>query len=712
MREVQIVRKDGGMDTIATYSVHDFPYDKLTITAISCRGKKPKQYIYDFVSFDIETTTIESNDTAFGFMYHWQACIGNMVITGRSWNEFFSFLDRVENLYKISYEKRLCIYVHNLGFEFQFLRDFLVDRYGELEIFATKSRQPIRVTTKNGFEFRCSYKLTNMTLNKATLNELGVTHIKAVGDLDYRKIRTPETPLTDAEFGYCVSDVVSLYELIKCKMKNEYDNIETIPMTSTGYVRRDCRKACRKDTSYRPIFNKLTINKEVYTLLKESGRGGNTHANRYLSGRIWENVDSFDFVSDYPAMMMLYKYPMSKFTPYGEIENITELEKLCASYACLFRLVLTDLRLKDNIAMPYIPISKCTSYIKKADDSNIELRLDNGRVLSAPMVSITVTDIDYEIIKKQYAYKKIGVSDLHIAKYDYLPKPILDTVMKYFKDKTELKYQISVESDKEKKENLQYLYAKSKNRLNGIFGMCYTDPVHEKILVNESGEWESETPDINEALDKFYKSRNSFLYYAWGVWITCHARKHLEELIKITGQEKTIYCDTDSSKATGVNLEKIEQFNKNIIALCEERGSYYDCNGKRYYLGIAEKENKVPIQKFKTLGAKKYCYVDDSGLHITISGVSKQKNTDTGEYLANEEMKTIDNFTTGFVFHKSGGLELVYNDNVGIHEIEISGCRFQTASNIAMLESTYTIGITGEYAELIGYNIYDDIDKI
>ena len=34
-----------------------------------------------------------------------------------------------------------------------------------------------------------------------------------------------------------------------------------------------------------------------------------------------------------------------------------------------------------------------------------------------------------------------------------------------------------------------------------------------------------------------------------------------------------------------------------------------------------------------------------------------------------------------------------------------------TASNIGMVDSTYEIGITSEYAELIGYNIYYDIDK-
>lgn len=707
MRKVDIIRKDGGFDTIETYNVNDFPFSKMNTKAINCRGKTPEQYIYDFCTFDIETTTIEG-DEPYAFMYHWQMDIAGIVCTGRYWQEWLYIMKKLSELYKISDDKRLVIYVHNLGYEYQFIRDFLDDDFGGASVFAAKSRQPIRVNTPTGLEFRCSYKLTNMTLNKATLNELGVTHIKAVGDLDYRTTRTAKTPLTDSEFGYCVSDVVSLYELMQKRMENERDNLDTIPMTSTGYVRRDCRKACRNARNYRKLFNKLTINKEVYTLLKEAGRGGNTHANRYMSGRIWHNVDSFDFVSDYPAQMMLRKFPMTKFTPYGEIESMDELDELLSKNACLFRVTLLNVDLKRHIAMPYISLSKCTGYLRHAEDSDIELRLDNGRVLCAPYLSMTVTDIDFNILESQYNWTSIAISDMYIAEYGDLPKPIRDTVMDYYKQKCELKYEIKHTTGD--KSNIEYLYAKSKNRLNGIFGMCYTDPVHDKIFIDKLGKWKTETPDITDALEKYQKNRNSFLYYAWGVWVTAWARLHLEHLIELTGQSKTIYCDTDSSKAVGVDLKKIDEFNEEIIALAKERSAYYDCHGERYYLGIAEHENKTPIAEFKTLGAKSYCYKDEKGFHLTVSGVSKAKNYETGNYIAVEEMGDIKNFKPGFIFSKAGGMELVYNDNIGIHEITINGCTMLTASNVAMLESTYTLGLTSEYAEPIGYNIYNDIE--
>ena len=712
MRLACIKRFDGGEDVIETYNIHDFPYENLNTKALTCKHKKkPKYLVYTFATFDIETTTIDNGtDTPYGFMYHWQMDVGGNVVTGRRWEEWVKFMLKLVEIFKTDETRNFVVYIQNEAFEFQFIRDFLNAYFGGFRVFASQRRKPIYVTTKNGIQFRCSYKLTNMSLEKAVQNELGVVHCKAAGDLDYRVIRTADTPLDDTEYGYCVSDVVSLYELIERRFINEHDNLESIPMTSTGYVRRDCRNSCRKDEDYREEFLKQEMTESVYKLLMEAGRGGNTHANRYMSGRIWHYVDSFDVASSYPAQMFLRKFPVSKFTPYGEIESMTELESLLSEYACLFRVIFTGLEVRDNIGMPYIAISKATARSK-------HVTLDNGRVLSVinredrendrGYIALTMTDVDFQIIKEQYTWDDMSISDFHIATYGYLPEALLSQVMAYFKAKTELKDKIKEaeeRGDEEEAANLAYLYAKSKNRLNGIFGMCYTNPVHNVISINEDGEWIEDEPEIADALKKYWKSRNSFLVYAWGVWITAWARRHLEDLFNALGQDKVIYGDTDSGKAVDVDISKIDALNAKVMALADKRGAYCDYNGTRYYMGIYEHENKVPIAKFKTLGAKKYVYEDEKGLHVTISGVSKK--------LGAKELGSIDNFVPGFIFKDAGGLTLYYNDaDQGIHQITVDGCTMTTASNIGMIDSTYEIGITSEYAELIGYNIYYDIDK-
>lgn len=712
MRQATIKRFDGGTDIIDTYDINDFPYQLLDTKAITCKHKKkPKYYCHTFATFDIETTTIDG-DAPYGFMYHWQMDIGGIVVTGRHWMQWVYFMNKIANIMKCDETRHFVVYIHNEGFEFQFMRNFLSKYMGGYKVFAAQKRKPIHVTTGNGIEFRCSWKLSNMSLAKATSNELGVVHCKADGDLDYKIIRTADTAIDDTEFGYCVSDVVSLYEYIECRLKNEHDNLESIPMTSTGYVRRDCRNACRKDQNYRKEFVKQTMTELVYTMLTEAGRGGDTHANRYLSGKIWHDADSFDVVSSYPAQMFLQKYPITKFTPYGEIDDMDEFNELLDKHACLFRCIFTGMHVRDPVAMPYISISKATA--------RSHVSLDNGRLLTTidgddrGFVALTLTDVDYKLIKNQYDWDDISISDMHIATYGFLPEALLSQVMAYFVSKTELKDKIKETEKqlemspnditlKETLANLNYLYGKSKNRLNGIFGMCYTNPVHTEIKINDKGEWVEEKPDIQKTLDKYFKSRNNFLVYAWGVWITAWARHHLAQLVEATGQETTIYCDTDSSKAIDVDLAKIENLNKEIMALADKRGAYCDCNGTRYYMGIYEHENKTPIKRFKTLGAKKYAYEDENGLHVTVSGVNKK--------LGATELENIENFRPDFVFKDAGGVTLYYNDTIDITEININGCKMLNGSNIAIVDSTYTLGITGEYAELIGYNVYYDIDK-
>ena len=65
-----------------------------------------------------------------------------------------------------------------------------------------------------------------------------------------------------------------------------------------------------------------------------------------------------------------------------------------------------------------------------------------------------------------------------------------------------------------------------------------------------------------------------------------------------------------------------------------------------------------------------------------------------------KELGSIENFKIGFIFQHAG-MTLYYNQDI-IHQITVDGCTFTTASNIGMVESTYTITTTETYAQLIG----------
>lgn len=688
-------RKDRRFEAINAYTYKTFPYDNVSRKTLS-HGKKA--YKKTFSTFDIESTSTILDGEPYGFMYIWQMCVGGICVYGRTWGEWVLFLQNLKKAMRFSDNSPMIIYVHNLAFEYQFIYQILDTYFEGAEVFSTSRRKPLSVRSPYGIEFRCSYKLSNMSLNKATTTEHGCLYIKADGDLDYDIKRYPSTPLTDIEFSYCMNDVLSLYYYIEMKLLNDNDTLLTIPLTSTGYVRRDCRNECKKDKTYMNLYQKNRLVPAVYELLKEAGRGGDTGANRYLAGQLIDNVDSFDVTSSYPYVMLTQYYPVTKFYPYGEVENEQELDDICKHRCVLFRICFTNLRLKHTSVDAYLPLSKALAIEGKR-------RVANGRILSAQRIIYTLTEIDWEIVKDLYDYDSISISSIYTAKRGELPNALKRVILYYFRKKCELSIQrdhAKAIGDLVSYELFSYLYMKIKNKLNGIFGMIYTDPVRDEIDVND-GEWNVILADIKKSLKQYEDGKNNFLVYAWGVWTTAHARFHLQTLLHLTGDE-TIYWDTDSSKAriTPYHLRLIEEENKRIIEICKEKGAYVKIDNAVFYLGTYEHETKnASYKNFKTLGAKKYAYTNSEGkLKCTISGVAKSNSLLHPD--GARELGDISNFKLGFTFREAGGLTLYYVKKP-LEKRYIDGHEVYTGSGIATQQSTYTIGITKEYAEILDY---------
>lgn len=236
-------------------------------------GRQKKIRYRDVVcAFDIETTTIDD----INFMYIWQFQFGtDYTVYGRTWDELRGFFRRLgEHLG----EDMIVIYVHNLPYEWQYLKSLWC--LGADDVFAVDERRVIKFTADHHFEFRCSYALTNMSLNQFT-KKMMVEHGKLSGaEYDYSKIRFPWTPLSKRELEYCVNDVRGLTEAVMKQMERDGDNLYTIPLTSTGYPRREMKHAMRRYPRER--IAALLPDYDVYLMLKEAFRGGNTHASRFL----------------------------------------------------------------------------------------------------------------------------------------------------------------------------------------------------------------------------------------------------------------------------------------------------------------------------------------------------------------------------------------------------------------------------------------------
>ena len=425
-------------------------------------GKK-RHYVGITTAFDIETTLIDEIKQS--VMYIWQWQFGeDITVIGRTWDDFSNLLSRVKSA--LPSGRWLVCYVHNLSYEMEFLK--AVYDFKSEEVFAVSSRKVLKCDMYECFEFRCSYKLTNMSLKEFT-KKMGVKHTKLDGDeFDYSKKRYPWTELTERELEYCINDVRGLVEAVNALMARDGDTLQTIPLTSTGYVRRNAKKAMRNGVHHNFIYSILP-DYETYKALKEAFRGGNTHSNRYYSGDIVKHVHSADRSSSYPAVICNCEFPMTAFIPIMKKDLNKDYIERCITIrhkALLLRIGIKDLRLRDGYyGCPYLSKDKCRNCHKVIDT------YDNGRILKAYYIETTVTDIDLKIITSQYKGRIYFLQGWY-ASYKKLPQSLIDEVIKYYKDKTELKGV----------EGMEIYYDKAKALLNALYGMMAQDPVKHRCI--------------------------------------------------------------------------------------------------------------------------------------------------------------------------------------------------------------------------------------
>lgn len=687
---------DGSTKSDTIYTVITFPFTEVCTEILKLRycGHHQTAYLSDFGTFDIETTTyqmsiIDNEPQYNAFMYQWQFCIADKVIMGRTWEEFIFLLDQLRIALGLSHNHYFVIYVHNLSFEFQFFRNF----FSISQVFALERRKVVKCIVNDSFEFRCSYKLSNMGLQKFVSSTPGALYWKKKGDLDYRKIRTPKTELTNEELAYCYNDVRGLREAILHLLSSEHDTLATIPLTSTGYVRREFRSAINANPRNHYIFRDLQLDPYVYALLKTATRGGNCHCNPKMSGavderNVFSNVGSFDMSSAYPAVMTQCKFPMSPFIKRANKKSI--IDKLIAENedALIIDCIFYNLEITTLETVPYIPKAKCTKLWGE--------RIDNGRVLSASICGMVMTDIDWRIINSQYNFSEsVEILNLYSAKYDYLPIELREKVMDQYTNKCTLKF------------GDPYLYNKYKNKINADFGMMLTDICRREVTYDPNSldkPFALEPWDIEGSMAKYYKSRNSFLSYQWGVWVTAHCRNRLQKAIDKVGID-AIYCDTDSLKFLGDHDKDFEQLNNEILAEAAKCQLLTSCDVKdpdgnihHYQLGVWEKEKTYA--SFKSLGAKKYAYTypGDSNLHITVAGLSKKKGA---EWLTEHGGMKKFCMDTKIPAGSSGRSVSSYIDYTSPKTLLYKGEKILTGSAIAIYEAPYTFSITPEYEELL-----------
>ena len=671
------------------------------VTSVARKGNGRNKIIYYNYpcSFDIETTTIkpgeldypeDKNKPPIAFPYLFQWCIYGKVIMCRTYSQARDIFRWISEYFRLANNKRLIFFVHNLGYE-QFFWNKIWDIIPE-ECFALDEHHPVTIVTKDGFLFRDSYKMTNMSLETLT-KDWSRRWKKNKEIMDYSQLRTPYTELDEDTLIYSALDVLSLSDAIEKFLAARGERIWTRCTTSTSFIRAELKRrigvGAKKRTAaqhkYFKILNNQKIDLKMYDVLKRLARGGNTHANRFITGKLLENVCHFDIVSSYPAQLVCYpEYPLGEWDKLGPEDDITDLEMFERNgYCCMADIALINPRIKPGVTVPYISISKMVVIEGTKMDAS-----DNGRYLGGlESIAITIFGIEWPIIKEQYDFDDAIILDGYFATKGYCPDIIRQYIIELYEQKTKLKGV--------KGQEVEYML--SKVACNSLFGCLYTDIIRVMWQVTEDGILPDLPEDPEKFLENYQDSISYFAPYVYGCMTAALGRVYLQKMINAAGED-FCYCDTDSIFATRPEKVRpaIRALEEKLLAkqrLCGMQLSYKDIKGREHELGAIDEE---PLcEAFRTYGAKKYITVEDGELKCTIAGVPKKKGA--------EVIGTAENFKPGLNFPGAvtGKNCLWYNPDPGFYLHDEQDREIEIHYNVAMLPVDYLLSLSTDYMECL-----------
>lgn len=606
--------------------------------------------------------------------YLWQYSIEDAtgeikVFLGRDVEDYLEFKQRLSNVIRLnaSCGKKSPVYaftyVHNLSHEFNIFLMNLADKFSDVflnsksySVFARDKRKPIysKIKVNNVYwTYRCSYFLTNRSLRQWAKDES--LPVQKEAPIDYQRILTPANDLDEQTLRYAIADVVVMQFGLE-KFRTQYGSISNIPLTSTGKIRRILQKQAKMNPDYADLCYDLTTayDFDMFMKLVHTYSGGWTHGNSYHVGKVIRQSEEYqlggiDLASSYPACICIYSgFPMSRFKKVNPamLSTLEQEDPEHPAHAWFMKIRLVNVTSKLNNTL--WSLSKCLN----ENDINHDMSavIDNGRIQHAPFLETYMTNLDWWTFTQAYDFDSYEVEELQVADAGYLPKPLVETVLKAYADKTSLK---GLGPDYESR------YKSAKEIANGIYGLMVFKMLS-AIVSFKDNEWTSWFPTVEnggedyfvEELEKIDKT-TCHCVYQWGIWVTACARNLRLWKAILAMDERVIYCDTDSVKAmfNDADIQWVNDFNDFIKSESIKAASHFGFDPDLYSpktkagvpkpLGIfaIDSDDIDPkyinpsrpfeiYKSFKTLGAKRYAYeAVDGTMHTTIAGLPKKAGT-------------------------------------------------------------------------------------
>ena len=641
------------------------------------------------------------------------------------------------------------IYVHNLAFDFQLLRNAFNEQFskhykGRGNVFARENRRTMKaITNIDGLRvtFADSYVLVNRSLAAWGADE-GLTVQKIHEEQDwYLKIRTPVSDLSEETVAYAVTDCITMLEGLQ-KFEDRYEQARFIPLTQASTVRLKCFDALKPNEEWRlrTLHISQAYSYKFFKTLCKLYTGGYTHANatyvnKAIKSCIYGLIICHDFNSSYPHCLTSATYPVEEFVECDvtEFETLKNLYRGKALWTAKIRW-FGKFRIKNVVAKLE---NSFLSYSKLCEQPKTRPSVDNGRIRKCDEIVVLLSDTDWDIFRNAYDFDEdIEVLELYKSKADYLPKELVELILSFYNDKTKLKGVEGAESR----------YRIAKVDVNAMYGVMVTKIIT-KIVDFIKGKWREDERKKGETVEEFkarkekeleteyYKTISEMKLdkmiapYQCGIWCCKMAMWNLWHFFIGDDEhegmdERIIYCDTDSIKGllNENDLKFIEDYNKWVEELQNKAAEALGIDPELYCpktvkgetkrLGIFDREHDCVT--FGTKGAKRYyCeyytkkklkngqviqYLDRE---TTIAGLPKsagKKKIHSVEEFLNENH-------TKFNERESEKLTCYYNDNQpeGVIWIDEHGKKWVNNEKygVAIIPTGFDLSIKGDFVKLL-----------
>lgn len=622
------------------------------------KKKKEVFYCQDTINLDIETAWNHKPDNPVCWMVSCRIIWLGEKYLFRNPLEVVEWYNNLAKELNLDPQHRIITIIHNASYDLSYLLPYIRTympqghKYG---IFDSPNK--CIIYRQNCFEFRCTFRLTNASLYKWS-NEMKVDHVKQIGMYDYNKVLYQDSSLTRKEIDYGTYDVLAMVEAWKKQLAAFKDDITTVPLTATGYVRRILRRATRNNYYYRQNYfwdNQLNLNQMDMCL--NAFAGGYTHNNRFLKDEIIKPGKGQigkhrDYRTAYIEHLVNDPLPWGRPITYYDIHspicrmvkmNLDKVLEMSPEYFSVTKIHIYNIKLKnkDKCTMPFFQVSKMFNKSWSVDQNgkkkkDLNYFQDNGRLLfMVPNSGHFVTYVDnymLQILREQYKFQYI-IEEVVIFKNEKMPDCLRAPIDELFIQKSDLKKEYH-ESRKKYGEfderTIEKLYQLNqvKRLLNAIYGCFVTSPLRRNYMEDQP---QLRTDEEREReLQKYYHAMTNFLPYQVGIAITAAQRFELYTVIsKLIGYENSLYCDTDS--VFYLSTPEIEKkINKYVKDKQKDSAYVIDSYGEKiYYYDFEEEPDWIA---FKGLHSKCYGVITErekdgeviQDLKVTIAGVPER----------------------------------------------------------------------------------------